>query len=148
MSRVQSSLPSKSKPFKKPVPVITQTLRPSVTGEGEDMFCFCSRWLPPLRRRFQAGTPVVRSTDHRNRSLPSATFRKTRSSQTIAVDPDEAGSASLHAILSVFDQRTGRLVSPLVPLADGPRHAGQFSARANDAEHMKQASSAALATRI
>src|SRR5260221_13191260 len=111
MSRVQSSLPSISKPFRKPVPVITQTLRPSVTGEGEDMFCFCSRWLPLLRRRFQAGTPVERSTHHRNKWLPSATFRKTGSSETIAVDPDAAGRASRHASVSAFDPRTGRLVS-------------------------------------
>ena len=43
MSRVHSSLPSKSKAFSTPVPVITHTLRPSVTGEGDDMFCFCMR---------------------------------------------------------------------------------------------------------
>src|ERR1700730_14296543 len=138
MSRVHSSLPSKSKDFRKPVPVITQTLRPSVTGEGEDMFCFCSRWLPPLRRRFQAGTPVARSTEHRNRSLLSESFRNTCSSQMIAVDPEDAGSASRHAIFSVFDQRTGRLVSPLTPLAEGPRQAGQFSARATGAAHITQ----------
>ena len=32
---------------------------------------------------------------HRNRSLPSATFRKIRSSQTMGVEPDHAGIASL-----------------------------------------------------
>jgi hypothetical protein len=31
-------------------------------------------------------------------------------------------------MFSVFDQRTGRFFSPLMPFADGPRHAGQFSA--------------------
>src|SRR5688500_6790876 len=50
------------------------------------------------------------------------------SPQMIAVDPDHSGSASRHAMFSVFHQRTGRLVSPLTLFAAGPRHAGQFSA--------------------
>ena len=39
------------------MPVITQTVVPSVTGEGVDMFCFCSFMLPPPRGRFQIGSP-------------------------------------------------------------------------------------------
>jgi hypothetical protein len=31
-------------------------------------------------------------------------------------------------MFSVLDQCTGRFVSLLTPFADGPRHAGQFSA--------------------
>ena len=42
MSRAHSSLPSKSNALRMPVPVIAQTARPSVTGDGVDMFCFCS----------------------------------------------------------------------------------------------------------
>jgi hypothetical protein len=38
----QISFPAKSNDFRMPVPVITQTPRPSVTGEGDDMFCFIS----------------------------------------------------------------------------------------------------------
>src|ERR671915_39662 len=59
---------------------------------------------------------------------PSATLRKIRSPQTIGVDPDHAGSASVHATPSVLDQRTGSLVSELNPFRSGPRHCGQFSA--------------------
>src|SRR5262245_16006684 len=130
MSRVHISLPAKSKLFRMPVPVITHTFRPSVTGDGDDMFCFCSRRLPALRNCFQFAVPLVRSTLHRNRSLPCATLRKTCSPHTIAVDPDHAGSGSRHATFSLLLQRTGRLVSPLRPLAVGPRQFGQFSAYA------------------
>jgi hypothetical protein len=31
-------------------------------------------------------------------------------------------------MFSLFDQRTGRFLSPLRPFNDGPRHCGQFSA--------------------
>src|SRR5262245_10154992 len=111
-----------------PVPVITQTCFPSVTGDGEDMFCFCIRTLPPPMARFQRTVPRARSTDHSDKLAPSATFRKIWSPQTIGVEPDHAGIANFHAMLSVFDQRTGRLVSALTPFSAGPRHCGQFSA--------------------
>src|SRR5882762_5536494 len=54
--------------------------------------------------------------------------RSTLFPHTIGVDPDHAGRSSFHVMFSVFDQRTGRFFSPLRPLADGPRHCGQFSA--------------------
>ena len=62
-----------------PVPVITQTVVPSVTGDGDDMFCFCSFTLPPLSGRFQSSSPFLRSTAHSSRSpvvSAVATFRK------------------------------------------------------------------------
>jgi hypothetical protein len=93
------------------------------------MFCFISRWFPPLRGFFQIGTPLSRSMAQSERSFPSATFRKMRLSQTMAVEPDQAGRARRQAMFSVFDHVTGRLISRLRPFADGPRHAGQFSAR-------------------
>jgi hypothetical protein len=46
----------------------------------------------------------------------------------MGVDPDHAGSASLHVTPSVLDQRTGSAVSRLRPFRNGPRHCGQFSA--------------------
>ena len=128
MSRVHSSVPAKSKAFRMPVPVITQTLSPSVTGEGEDMFCLRFCWLPPASGRCQSTVPFVRSTHHRYTPGPSATLRKMRSPQTIGVDPDQAGIASFHARPPVFDHRTGSPVSRLTPFSDGPRHCGQFSA--------------------
>ena len=59
------------------MPVITHTLRPSVTGEGDDMFCFCIRALPPPRRCFQqrgAARPI--HAPETTGSPPSATLRK------------------------------------------------------------------------
>jgi hypothetical protein len=42
MSRAHRSVPPMSNAFRMPVPVITQTERPSVTGDGVDMFCLRS----------------------------------------------------------------------------------------------------------
>src|SRR5687767_4899137 len=128
MLRDQSSLPAKSNPLITPVPVITQTPAPSVTGDGVDMFCLRIRLLPPPSSRFQTTAPVARSTAQRNISLPADTLRKMRSPQTIGVDADHAGIASFQAMFSVLLHLTGRLVSPLAPLSIGPRHCGQFSA--------------------
>src|SRR5262249_5707578 len=116
-----------------PVPVIAQTRVPSVTGDGDDMFCFCSRWLPPPRGRCHNTLPLSRSTHHKCNVTAScdrrssATFRKTRDPQMAGVDPENAGIASFHTMFSFCDQRNGRFVSWLTPLPDGPRHAGQFS---------------------
>src|SRR5918992_819304 len=128
MSRAQRSLPAKSNALKIPVPVITHTCVPSVTGDGDDMFCLRTCLLPPPIGRLQSTLPLARSTHQRNTPGPSATLRKIRSAQTIGVEPDHAGSASVHATPSVLDQRTGRLVSELNPFRSGPRHCGQFSA--------------------
>src|SRR5262249_38967947 len=119
MSRTQISVPPKSKALMMPVPVITHTFLPSVAGEGDDMFCFIMRWLPLPRRCFQTMVPRLRSTAQRNRSLPSATFRKRRSPHTIGVEPDQAGNASFQVMFSVFDHRTGRFFSLLMPFRDG-----------------------------
>ena len=100
MSRIQSSLPAKSNAFRMPVPVITHTLRPSVTGEGDDMFCFIMRVSPPPSSRFQSATPRLRSTAQRYMSRPSATLRKMWSPQTIGVEPDQAGSGSFQVMFS------------------------------------------------
>ena len=59
MSRVHNSLPLKSKPLRMPVPVITKTLLPSVTGEGDDMFCLRILTLPLPSSFFQATSPLA-----------------------------------------------------------------------------------------
>ncbi len=41
-----------------PVPVSTQTAVPSVTGEGDDMFCLRMSWSPPPSSCFQRTAPV------------------------------------------------------------------------------------------
>src|SRR5918993_984347 len=130
MSRVQSSLPVKSKLLRMPVPVITQTFLPSVTGDGEDMFCLRIFTLPLPSNFFQTIVPFVRSTHQRYSSSFSATLRKIRSRQMIGVDPLHSGIASFHAMFSSVVHLTGRFFSVLMPLSDGPRHCGQFSARA------------------
>ena len=64
MFRAHTSLPSKSNARNQPVPVMTHTCSPSVTGDGEDIFCFRSCLSLSLRKRFQITEPVWRSTRH------------------------------------------------------------------------------------
>ena len=90
MSRAQISLPAKSNALSTPTPVITQTCLPSVTGDGDDMFCLRSMWLASASGRFQSTACLLRSTAHNSSSpvlVPVATFRKIVSPQMIGVDP-------------------------------------------------------------
>src|SRR5918999_4582726 len=130
MSRDHSSVPLKSNALNTPVPVITNTRLPSVTGDGDDMFCLRIIVLPPPSAFFQSTSPLVRSTAHSDsESLSaSATFRKMVSPQMIGVAPLRSGIASFQVTFSSLVQVDGRPFSALRPLADGPRHAGQFSA--------------------
>jgi hypothetical protein len=69
---------------------MTHTWRPSVTGEGDDMFCFCAMWFESARRRFHATERVVRSTAQSSSApvlAPVATLRKIVLPQTMGVDP-------------------------------------------------------------
>ena len=69
---------------------MAQTCRPSVTGDGDDMFCLRSMWLLSASARFQATDCVRRFTAHNSSSpllVAVATFRKIRSPQIIGVDP-------------------------------------------------------------
>src|SRR5580700_9172125 len=116
MFRAQTSLPEKSNAFRTPVPVITQTFFPSVTGDGDDIFCFICLRSPSPRSFFQATAGPRRSTHHRYRLPRSATFRKMWSPQTIGVAPLQAGRATFQAIFSVADHFSGRPVSVLVEL--------------------------------
>src|SRR5262245_2445856 len=128
MLRIQISLPPKSNALRMPVPVMTQTRLPSVTGDGDDMFCFIIRRSPEPSGRFHRAAPFARSIAHNVKLLPSPMLRKSESPQTIGVEPDHAGIASFQEMFSVFDHLIGRLFSPLTPLSVGPRHCGQFSA--------------------
>src|SRR5687768_11055249 len=120
MSRFHFSVPAKSKAFRTPVPVMTHTVRPSVTGDGDDMFCLRPDLLPPLSGRFQTTSFLLRSTAQSSR-LPVnssvATFRKIRSPQMIGVEPVRDGVGSFQAMFSVGDHVRGRPVSALVPLS-------------------------------
>src|SRR5215208_6196519 len=128
MSRAHSSPPSKSKPLSTPVPVITHTLLPYVTGEGEDMLCLRILRLPPPSLRFHSTAPFDLSTHQRLSSSPSATLTKRRSPHTMGVEPLRSGIASFHATFSVGLHLSGRFRSALTPLRSGPRHCGQFAA--------------------
>ena len=110
---------------------MTQTVRPSVTGDGEDIFCLRSMWLPPAMAPFHSTLPVFRSSDHSSSSpVASAvpTFRKMVSPQIIGVEPLRPGIGSFHVMFSVVLHLMGRPFSLLTPFSDGPRHCGQFSA--------------------
>src|SRR5688500_8895529 len=120
MSRAHSSLPLKSKALRMPVPLITYTVLPSVTGEGDDMLCLRSVVLPPPSGRLHAVAPVARSSAQSQSASPCATFRKMRSPDTIGVDPLRSGSGCFHTTFSVAVQRTGSPFSVLTPLRDGP----------------------------
>jgi hypothetical protein len=69
---------------------MTHTWRPSVTGEGDDMFCFCAMWFESASRRFHATDCVVRSMAQSSSTpvlAPVATLRNTVSPQTMGVEP-------------------------------------------------------------
>ena len=104
-----------------PVPVITQTCRPSVTGDGDDMFCFICRRLPPPSSRFHRTAPVLRSTRPQVQLRP----RRPRSGRCgrprrSASSPTTRGIASFQVMFSVVDHLTGRFVSPLMPFSVRP----------------------------
>src|SRR5918998_1535419 len=131
MVRAHFSLPAKSNALMTPVPVITHTVRPSVTGDGDDMFCFRPALLPEPSGFFQLTACLLRSTAHNSRSPVNsavATFRKMVSPQMIGVEPVREGVGSFHAMFWVGDQVRTRPVSLLSPLSSGPRHCGQCSA--------------------
>ena len=86
------------------MPVITHTCLPSVTGDGDDMFCLLPMRFSPDSGRFQLTACLLRSTAHSSicpvaRSV--ATLRNTVSFQMIGVEPLNAGSGSFHATLLV-----------------------------------------------
>src|SRR5436190_18388228 len=111
-----------------PTPVIAQTFLPSVTGEGEDIFCLRILTSPSLRCFFHNTVPLFRSNAHKERLLVSETFRKMVSPQMIGVEPLQATIGSFQVTLSSVDHLTGRFFSLLTPLRFGPRHCGQLSA--------------------
>src|SRR5918993_1976887 len=112
MSRVQSSLPVTSKALRMPTPVITHTCLPSVTGEGDDMFCLRSMWLLSASGRFHATVCFRRSIAH-NSTAPVfgavATLRKMVSPWMIGVEPLYAGRGIFQAtfLVSSFVQLKG-----------------------------------------
>src|SRR5215510_13134228 len=107
MSRDHSSLPVKSNPFSMPVPVMTQTALPSVTGDGDDIFCLRILTSPPPSGRFQRTSPFVRSRHHRKRFPLSAMLRKIRLPQMIGVEPLHAGIATFQTTFSSVVHFTG-----------------------------------------
>src|SRR5204863_8849552 len=105
MSLDHFSVPARSNAFSRPVPVITHTICPSVTGEGDDICCFIIRRLPAPSGRFHRTAPFVRSSAHSARFEPSPTLTNTLSPHTMGVEPDRSGIGAFHVTLSEVDQR-------------------------------------------
>src|SRR5262249_24317669 len=85
--------------------------------------------FPLPSSRFHRMSPDV-FTQTRSRALSSVSgvVRKTRSFQTIGVEPARFGNSSFQARFSVLLNLTGAHVSRQMPSYRGPRQAGQLSA--------------------
>ena len=101
------------------MPVITHTVLPSVTGDGDDMFCLRCMTLPPPSGCFQSDGAAWR--DRRPRATAIAVrfgdVEEDRSPQMIGVEPVHSGSGSFQAMFSVVLHVTGRFFSALTPSA-------------------------------
>ena len=113
------------------MPVITQTLAPSVTGDGDDMFCFASCVLPPPSSFFQntlARLPV---------DAPEIQVVAVGDVEEELVAPDDRRRAAPLGMRQLpGDVFGGRPADRQILLAAdavqrGPRHCGQLSADAN-----------------
>ena len=89
-----------SKRRSKPVLVKTQTLCPSVTGDGVDMFALRTDRLPPPNGFFHRMAPVFRFTHHSSICVPCVTLTNIRSPQMIGVEPLRPGRSSFQWMLS------------------------------------------------
>src|SRR6185436_14457101 len=89
---------------------------------------------PPPSGFFHSTEPFALSTAQRERLPFSATFRKIWLRQMIGVDPLQPGIATFQTTFSSVLHLTGRFFSLLTPLSAGPRHCGQFYARATTNE--------------
>src|SRR5665213_3292908 len=138
--RAHSGCPEKSNAARSPVPNMTQTVLPSVTGDGEAMLLRPATRLPTATCFCQLIFPVCRSRQKSSRfSSSSGLVTKTESSQMIGVAWPVPGSGVDQRTFSVLLQVEGRLVSVVEPLRKGPRHCGQFSAETpRDKKQTKQ----------
>jgi hypothetical protein len=107
----------------------------SATGEGEAMvllpiFCPESDIL-----FFQSTSPVSRLTQIAKSPFApdSVELTNTRSPATTGVAPLSPGIGMDQATFSVWVHLSGKLVSTLDPLKNGPRHCGQSPAQAGPA---------------
>ena len=120
MSRVQSSLPVEVERLEDAGAGHHPHVVPSVTGDGDDMFCLRSLMVAaaerplPQRRALRCDRPP-RARERRSSAV--ATLRKMRSSQMIGVAPLRLGIGSFHAMFSAVDHFVGSPFSLLMPLA-------------------------------
>src|SRR5688500_1724239 len=130
MFRSQSFRPETSKATRSPVPKKNTTIRPSVTGEGEQELLYWPSVVNSVRSVRQSCFPVRRSR-HTAACLPeagSAAGRNTRSPQITGVAAPGPGGVTTHLTFSVLLNFSGRPFSGLEPLCEGPRQLDQFSA--------------------
>ena len=72
--RVQTTLPAIVRAVTWPVPVITQTCLPSVTGDGEVLLCLRQSRLPSSSFTRQSSLPSVFERQRIYNSLPPGSF--------------------------------------------------------------------------
>src|SRR5438105_774404 len=148
-----------------PVPVTTQTCLPSVTGEGEELFCLLKSWFPSSSSRAQSCFPSLRERQIRSsfgppgsrpppypprrRGLESGAaadgapasvgeVTKTWSPQMMGVPALHEGSGAFQMMFSVRLHVVGRLVARLILFPFRPRHCGQFSCAWDAAQDRRQ----------
>src|SRR5438876_133920 len=74
MSNLHFSLPAKSKQAAIALPEVTQISFPSVTGVGDDIFCFCLISFPWSYCRRHISFPVARERQSNRISWPPGPF--------------------------------------------------------------------------
>ena len=130
------------------MPVITQTAVPSVTGEGDDMFCLRMSWSPPPSFCFQRTVAAVAVERPQVQAAGLGDVEEDVSPQTIGVAPLRIGSGVFQATFSVGDHFAGRPFSGLAPSSCGPRHCGQLSAYTESPELAASSTPSAIVARI
>src|SRR3954464_12343877 len=115
------------------------TFWPSVVGEGEAKLLFSSRRMPSPTFSDQRTLPLLRSRAMARSVLEALSIEDTKTwlPQMMGELAAGPGMGALPATFSVFDHLAGRFFSVVEPLKKGPRHCGQFSARA--AEQLRRA---------
>ena len=140
--RSQSFRPSTVKATSSPVPKKKTTVRPSVTGEGEQELLY---WPSVENAEMSArqSTAPVRRSRQRAACWPeaaSAAGRNTRSPQMTGVAAEGPGRVTAHFTFSVREKVAGRLVSGLEPLWAGPRQLSQLARAGTVATRARTAS--------
>src|SRR4051812_40418020 len=111
ISKVHFWLPAKSKHATCALPETTHTSLPSVTGVGDDMFCFILISLPRSYCFRQSSCPVARERQSNNISWPPGPFAPGRGAgRFLPAFVGAAGSGTADA--SSLDGELRKILSP------------------------------------